>query len=57
MFPARVNTNIIHEYMLKSKGWWIWIRSVHARKRKKGKVTTTENINSFKNEKLLEDED
>ena len=33
------------------------MRSVYARKRKKSKITTTENINSFKNEKLLEDED
>ena len=32
------------------------MRSVYARKRKKSKITT-ENINPFKNEKLLEDED
>ena len=32
------------------------MRSVYARKSKKSKITT-ENINPFKNEKLLEDED
>lgn len=57
MSPAWVNTNIINKHMLKSKGRCIWIKSVHVRKRKKGKIMTTGNINSFEDDKLPEDED